>query len=536
MRVFLTEICRIPHRDEEKDWSEKEMVENGWYFSRVEFYETRGIQHWHILAKLGGVLDTALLGRIIHNGRVVRNELKCGNIKEGKEEEAWTMTEMGLLASRYVTLLTESISQASFYNEELGVDSHDPNKVINLDEIRKQYVENYVSHNITLATHPIMRTFSSPECNPNTLIEIANVAAVSCMHSCMKGCGGDAKTGAGCRFNFPKKTMRHTVPAIIQVNVDQMEAQMLLRRTADRIPNLNRYLLQYWRGNHDVTLLIDAAHKMRYATKYVSKSKVHSELVDEVIDHLSKRAEDVLPPNIRETLSNLILADCSQRSFMSKQELAYKVMELPEVKKSHADVSIVGFYRRSNLVQSMADESELVYSDRTDYSAYAERCYESTICVGFQRAELAVMSLREFAETISHTWKTRADLKAEPILPSRIRTFKTRDINSGHWMLRKLKKRLHTRWSTVLYTDQAHLYEEVELGNTTSQTLYFDLPVEKRNQLYRAYMELVCYVPWTITPDETFLTQDVRLLLQDSTNDPEKDNRYRLNMSTSCSW
>ena len=72
------------------------------------------------------------------------------------------MTEMGLLANRYVTLFAESISQASFYTEEISVDSHVPTKIINLDSVRKEYVENYIARNISVATHPIMRTFNSP--------------------------------------------------------------------------------------------------------------------------------------------------------------------------------------------------------------------------------------------------------------------------------------------------------------------------------------------------------------------------------------
>jgi hypothetical protein len=240
LQAFLGEICRVPMKEDERDWTAKERVENAWYFSRVEFTETRGVQHWHILIKLPGVLDTSLLGKMVHNGRVLRHELRCGNIKKGKENEAWMMVEMGLLASRYVTLFTESISQASFYTDKMDVDSHDPTKVINLDEIRKEYVNNYVSRNITLSTHPIMRVFNSPECNQNLNVELANVAAICCVHGCMKGCGGNAVTGTGCRFNFPKKTMRHTVPAIMQVNSEQMEVTMLLRRTADRVPNLNR--------------------------------------------------------------------------------------------------------------------------------------------------------------------------------------------------------------------------------------------------------------------------------------------------------
>ena len=159
---------------------------------------------------------------------------------------------------------------------------------------------------------------------------------------------------------------------------------MLLKRTCDRVPNLNRYILKFWRANHDCSVLIDAGHKMRYAAKYVSKSKKQTELMDDVIEFLGQRINDPLPPNIKQALSHLILADSSHRSFMSKQELSYKVMDLPVIRKSFSDVSIVGCYRRADLIQHF-DNDVIVYSDRTPYSAYAERCNASTICKGLDK-------------------------------------------------------------------------------------------------------------------------------------------------------
>ena len=82
------------------DWTITDQCENGWYWSRVEFADTRRVQHWHCLVKLPNVLDTSVLGRIIHNGRVVQQEMKTGNIRQDKLEKAWNMIEMGLLANR----------------------------------------------------------------------------------------------------------------------------------------------------------------------------------------------------------------------------------------------------------------------------------------------------------------------------------------------------------------------------------------------------------------------------------------------------
>jgi hypothetical protein len=188
-----------------------------------------------------------------------------------------------------------------------------------------------------------------------------------------------------------------------------MEAQMLLKRTCDRIPNLNRYILKFWRANHDCSVLVDAAHKMRYAAKYVSKSKKQTELMDEVIEYLGKRINDPLPPNIKQAMSHLILADCSHRAFLSKHELSYMVMDLPVIRKTFSDVGIVGCYHRASLIENIDNEA-VVFSDRTDYSAYAERCNANTSAEGSTRTSWnpsASGNLPRRFDTLGYSEKTR---------------------------------------------------------------------------------------------------------------------------------
>jgi len=108
-----------------------------------------------------------------------------------------------------------------------------------------------------------------------------------------------------------------------------------------------------------------------------------------------------------------------------------------------------------------------VYSDHTEYSAYAERCRADTVCIGFDIQELESMCFRDFVETMNYPLKLRRP-------------------HSGFSELRKSGR--HVCWSTVLYCEPAHIYEEVETGKTTSQTLYFDLPINKHRRLCRAYL------------------------------------------------
>jgi len=130
--------------------------------------------------------------------------------------------------------------------------------------------------------------------------------------------------------------------------------------------------------------------------------------------------------------------------------------------------------------------------------------------------------------TVRHTWSKNQEVASEQIGPETKRKFRSRDIASGHWILNKHRERRHTRPSTVLYTAPAIDYELVEFGKTTTQTTFFDLPIDKRNQLYRSYYELVQYVPWRGTPDKTFLSPEVQQMLNDKERHAERDSRHSL--------
>lgn len=177
------------------------------------FLSSTGVMHWHILVRLPGVLDTGLIGRMIQNGRVVRQEIKCGNIKPGRESDAWSIVEAGLLAQTYATLFGDSISMAAFYEDD------DKKKPLDLYDYRNKYFKNYVAGNINLETNACMRRFDDRECDPNPNVEIAKVAAISCMHECISDlCGGDSR-GIGCRFQFPHKPVRFTTIGILNVSI-----------------------------------------------------------------------------------------------------------------------------------------------------------------------------------------------------------------------------------------------------------------------------------------------------------------------------
>ena len=50
------------------------------------------------------------------------------------------------------------------------------------------------------------------------------------------------------------------------------------------------------------------------------------------------------------------------------------------------------------------------------------------------------------------------------------------------------------------------------------------MTIDKRKQLAKVYYEIVVYIQWQNSLDETFLSEEIRSYL--SANDPEKEQRY----------
>ena len=533
--AFFCDVCGVPRKQPGKGGN----IENGdptspemsWWWNRVEFTETRGMPHWHCLIKLPHVLDASLLGRVIQNGRVARCELLCGNIRPDKVDEAWELIEMGLLADRYSILYTHSLQRNSFYSKYMPPQEHDERFVVDLEELTKEFVDNYKAGNVNSATHPIMRTPLMKDHEGKSLsrepreVELANIAAVSQVHQCLpNSCGGDPNTGKGCRFDFPKRRSKKTAVGIININAEQCEARVVSKRTDSRVNNINPTILEWWRANHDCTALIDAAHSMRYCTKYAAKSSKHSEMYLHLLEHLRTRGLANLSQNVRHVLVQVFLASCAHSTFMGKVEVAYRVMQLPLVSKSFNDVEVEGCYWRATLLKSSFNQNEFVYSDRTKYAAYAERREKTTVLKGLSRKEVDEMSLREFCEKVNHHFKRRREQTNTKL--GKRGQLKACVKGSGHWVLSKRRIRGHVRFSSILNSDLAAKYVPVDQDIDHSYKTFHEMPVEKRRQLARNYYELVCYVPWFDSPDKTFLQDDVRLDLEQ--NDPEANFRYSL--------
>jgi len=170
-------------------------------------------------------------------------------------------------------------------------------------------------------------------------------------------------------------------------------------------------------------------------------------------------------------------------------------------------------------------EEIVEYSDRSEYSAYAERCRPNTQYKGFDQSEIEAMgqvNFRTFCESVSRKWiqnKTQQETDIDPT--GTHRKLRSRDVNSGHWLLTKNKANVHVRPSTVISSQPARDYE----APSQMDILYHDLDEKDKKMLARAYQELVWYIPWEESPDKSFLSAEVQEELSNA-NDPELKSRY----------
>jgi RecA/RadA recombinase len=281
-----------------------------------------------------------------------------------------------------------------------------------------------------------------------------------------------------------------------------------------------------------------------------------------MIDELRKRIDGgIVRLTRQQVLCHLLLASASHRAFMSKPELAYHALDQPLTIKTFPGVKIEGYYNRvclreiikNNPPAGMAttvlpadnttagpsqpearqnrncllisddedDEDDFTLLDQTSYSGYGERTenerneYRGRLT----KEDLRIMNFCDFCETIKCRWvKDKKVTGGRAARPS----IRSRDKNKGYWIYSKRPKRIHIRWSVELYSPPAYIINLIGDCTLADQS-YADLDPAVRLQLNKAYQELVCYVPWSISPDMHFLTQSERDML---IKDPEKYDRY----------
>ena len=278
-------------------------------------------------------------------------------------------------------------------------------------------------------------------------------------------------------FSKPVLSERH-------IGIDQGEknfAIVVVERTVGNNPNIvaaNNYadleLEEHFKAAYVLMALAEKTDLLSWMKPVYNEHKV-----DRVIVHLeqmdsrnqnSKQFGVALGKLLQQQMSDTetCIVKMSQphihRATGPMFHLGHEIVEKLELKpalyqqtrsRAESNPAVVGVQRDVNDseladVEPSDPRPEAESRDRTQYSAYAERCRDNTeLGHGLTKKAIKHMCFNEFAKTVNHKWINAKRAKPTDIDQTTKRKIRTRDLNSGHWKLTKCRRRK----ITVMHTE-----------------------------------------------------------------------------------
>ena len=95
-----------------------------------------------------------------------------------------------------------------------------------------------------------------------------------------------------CRFHFPKANQKRTEIVFSEISKDIVRADIVNSRNDPYMNIHNRTMLQHWRANVDIQLILDAHAAMSYMVKYASKAERSGSSLQSIIKTIITKAEE----------------------------------------------------------------------------------------------------------------------------------------------------------------------------------------------------------------------------------------------------
>ena len=121
-----------------------------------------------------------------------------------------------------------------------------------------------------------------------------------------------------CHFNFPHPEQLHST-------IENGDVRAVLKSKRND-PRINRLLIQYWRANVDIQIIIDAEMCARYMAKYASKGEPRSQPVSSIFKSCVDRLNST--SHAHTALRSAMIRSVGER-FFSAQETAHQLLSLP---------------------------------------------------------------------------------------------------------------------------------------------------------------------------------------------------------------
>ena len=128
-----------------------------------------------------------------------------------------------------------------------------------------------------------------------------------------------------CRFGYPIPLAHHT-DISFEEKGDNVKATLTTKRNDDRLNSHNRVMLQHWRANVDLQLIVDPDECAKYLAKYAAKGEPRSQPVQQILKTCvnNLKQDDRASSSIKKAMMKVV----GERDF-SAQETAHLLASNP---------------------------------------------------------------------------------------------------------------------------------------------------------------------------------------------------------------
>ena len=140
-----------------------------------------------------------------------------------------------------------------------------------------------------------------------------------------------------CRFDYPRPTQTSSTINFERLADGTIRATLTTCCNDPRVNSHNRLLLQNWRANVDLQIIVDIQACARYMAKYVAKGEPRSQAVTETFNSCVSSLRD--DSDTRSALRRAIIRAVGERDF-SAQETAHMLLSLPLISCSYSFITL----------------------------------------------------------------------------------------------------------------------------------------------------------------------------------------------------
>lgn len=152
---------------------------------------------------------------------------------------------------------------------------------------------------------------------------------------CLRKKAGDQEQH--CRFDYPCPLQQASTLQFEKLHDGAVRGILTTKRNDPRVNSHNRLMIQHWRANVDIQIIVDVDACVRYMAKYAAKGEPRSQALSSVFKSCVDRL--ATDSDARTGLRSAMVRSVGERDF-SAQETAHQLLSLPLVSCTFSFVAL----------------------------------------------------------------------------------------------------------------------------------------------------------------------------------------------------